>query len=413
MNRAILLPLALAFVFALVWLAPAEAGASEAVDPALEVDPKAREILDRAFEALGGRDRWRSIETLRFEGIYSTFSSRKPFVLHRKRPDFYRFEHFWADQELVLGYDGEEAWWINRTSFGRVPWAVPMPFAHRLEALADADFGGSRLDPEEKGHRLHYAGMGDLDGEETVTVEVDLAREVGMEIWHLDPETYLPIARISPGADMRRPREKRTFFDDYREVNGIYFPFRIDIELGFRYQSFEVERVVVDEPIPDEFFERPRDEAARMLDALAGPWAIRVESRPFAKAPFSEELLETEWRAVAGGDLLEESIAYEDFGSARNLRRWISHDRFTGTVRILRFNDLTSHVDVLEGELAGAGLVAEASTSWRMGELELKGREVWTGIGEDEWVVEWQMTADGGTTWDTLLRITYSRPSDN
>ena len=95
----------LAALFALAWASALVAQAPAAGTPAAG-SPGAEEVIARCVEALGGEDAWRAIDTLELEGQHTSFSQTRPFLLQRKRPNLYRFDHGQAGFQVLVAYDG-------------------------------------------------------------------------------------------------------------------------------------------------------------------------------------------------------------------------------------------------------------------------------------------------------------------
>ena len=81
------------------------------------------ELVSRSIEARGGQQAFDAIESTEWRGSFSTYSKKNPFVLYRKRPDFYRFDFKYQDQDVTYAYDGENSWWVNNSVFSQVTWA--------------------------------------------------------------------------------------------------------------------------------------------------------------------------------------------------------------------------------------------------------------------------------------------------
>ena len=54
------------------------------------------------------------------------------------------------------------------------------------------------------------------------------------------------------------PVSQRTFFDDYRDIDGLVIPHQVDLEFGHRLESMTVKQVEVDAEIAKGSFSPPK-----------------------------------------------------------------------------------------------------------------------------------------------------------
>ncbi|HKV07104.1 MAG TPA: hypothetical protein VJ725_03135, partial [Thermoanaerobaculia bacterium] len=81
-----------------------------------------------------------------------------------------------------------------------------------------------------------------------------------VETWHLDPKTWLEVAVDSKVVDYTQlPQEmqQRAYFADFRTVNGLVIPHRIEKEYGARASLTVIEKVRIDAPLEDALFALP------------------------------------------------------------------------------------------------------------------------------------------------------------
>ncbi|MEM1205803.1 MAG: PQQ-binding-like beta-propeller repeat protein [Acidobacteriota bacterium] len=229
------------------------AGAADTVDG----------VLERYTAASGGLGAWRKVDTLRMAGTYATFSVVKPFVLEKKRGDLYRIEHGFLGGPIVKARDSGGPWWtvgvfgINEPARVGIPGYVPVLERESL-------FEPPLLDAAAKGHRVELLGPGEVDGRPTVDLRLIL--ENGWEeTWHLDAGTFLEVAVDSTVPDATQgqdPFARRTFFSDFRDVEGLMLPHRVSHEFGARLEEMAVERVELNPDLPEERFRFTGEEPA-------------------------------------------------------------------------------------------------------------------------------------------------------
>lgn len=371
----------------------------------------ADEVVRRSIAAQGGQESWDALRSLIVKGSFSTFSAENPFTLYLERPAHYRFEHKYGDFDMTYGFDGQIAWWSTTAFYSEASWPIEVPLHYRTQIAGDAIFGGPLLDHDERGHGIELIGRTDLDGEGVFEIQVTLANG-SQETWYLDAETFLPAARVSPGADIDRPLERWSYFSDYREVAGVRMAHRIEIEMGSRFQLMEIDEVEANAEIDGALFALPIPEAVDRLRTLAGEWSVEVATRLLPTLPWIAGETTSTIRSVHHGHLLSEEIFYVAAGSPRHVRRWYSHDRFRDVYRVTYFDSLTSHVNVLEGRFEDGRLVVtnlDSGTTWTSRGQTVHNRQVLYDIEPDAFKVDWDISIDGGKTWMTRAQLVYRR----
>ena len=67
------------------------------------------DVIKKNIDARGGAEKWAKVENITMDGIYVSFSDPEPFKVWRQLPDFYRFDSKRINQEVIHGYDGQNA----------------------------------------------------------------------------------------------------------------------------------------------------------------------------------------------------------------------------------------------------------------------------------------------------------------
>lgn len=193
----------------------------------LQTEKEADDLISRHIEARGGLDRIMAITTLRQKGKVKMAGEGNAWLtlyVEKKRPERTRVEFTFNNMRGMEGFDGERAWELN-------PWKA-MKQAEYVEgqpAIAlrrAAEFDGPLVGYREKGHVVNYIGTEELDGADLHHLKI--TRNDGNIIhYYLDPQTLLVARTVSVrpvhGSD---PVETHTSYEDYREVNGVLFPFQ-------------------------------------------------------------------------------------------------------------------------------------------------------------------------------------------
>lgn len=216
------------------------------------------EVLARYEAARGGRERWRALRSIEMKGTFTSFSEEAPFTLRRKRPNLYRFDSRMIQKEMILAQDARGPWWLYPLYGVESP--AKMEEAPVVVMTArDAEIEPALFGYQEKGHKVVLAGRGDVSGQETLRLE--LTRSNGwVETWHIDPRTYLEVAVDSKVFDYSQTSEamqERAYFSDFRTVDGLVIPHRIEKEYGARHTVTRVERIRVNPEVEGGVFAMP------------------------------------------------------------------------------------------------------------------------------------------------------------
>jgi outer membrane lipoprotein-sorting protein len=222
--------------------------------PALASAQTADEVLDHHVAAKGGLDRWRAVRSLTVSGTLTAFSETGPFVTEWKRPGHYRTEQTLLGKKVVVATDGTAAWWVHPLVGVAEPAALPEEEAKHLKR--DAEYESPLIDAKAKGIKVEFPGKGDVDGQPAL--KLDVTRKDGAkETWFLDPKTFLEIARLDRKFDMGRENERWTYYSDFRTVDGLVIPHRIEEEFSIRHVATDIEKVQVNPEIDPARFKMP------------------------------------------------------------------------------------------------------------------------------------------------------------
>ncbi len=385
--------------------------------------PTIEQATARYATARGGLARWDEVRSLAFAGTYTSFSVDAPFTLERLRPDRYRFDSTTLRQPFTHGHDAGGAWWVF-PPYG-AEWAQRTPPPDAGVIAREAELEPPLLRWQEKGHRAEVVGRGEIDGQ--ATLDLRLTRQDGaVETWHLDPATFLEVAVDSTVWDFTQRTDsmaQRAFFSDFRPVDGLVLPFRIEKEYGARHTVLAVDKATVgkagsaapaESAEPAEArFRLPLPAGMETLRPLAGSWDLTFETPTGGPdAPWQAIQTVATLTPLFEGALLEERFTLEQEGVRSEVLRTRSWDRFAERYRCTDFDAATGHLNVFEGTLAEGRITADnlaTNTARKEGGATVHERQVVSAIASDGFRVDWERSADAGKTWQPVARSTYKR----
>ena len=244
MRKSILL--ALLLVFGALLASPARAD-------------EAQKIIEQYLKAVGGSKAVSRLQTLSIDGSVAVIGDAAPgtYTFKVKRPNRFYTELRANGDILIESYNGKSAWHqaadgVIGTLLGHD--AVEMEIAAqyynaRLESLAKRKVGAA------------YKGESQVRGR--AAQEMELTYPTGVQ-WHVffDPQTHLILEEKAEIAGI--PRE--IYYDDYRVVNGVKVPHKIDLKRGNDSYSISVTRVGVNEPVGERVFDFPMKSQVKLPD---------------------------------------------------------------------------------------------------------------------------------------------------
>jgi len=217
----------------------------------------ADEIIAKYIKTIGGREKIKAVnEIVRVGKFIGGGGFEAPVRQENKRPDMVRTEFTTQGMTGITAYDGKSGWKIE-------PWGgkkdVESLDEGELRGIEqDADFDGPLIDYNTKGNTVKFIGTEPVDGTDTYKLEVKL-KSGDTYTYYMDTDYYVPI-KIEVKRTIRG-NESEFFINlgDYKEVNGVYYPFYR--EIGSKGSEFTgkttYEKIEVNTPLADDRFSKP------------------------------------------------------------------------------------------------------------------------------------------------------------
>ena len=120
----------------------------------------ADELIEKNFEAQGGLDKLKSIQTIKATGKFLTYGMEFPFTSTQMRPNKMRIDADINGQAMVQAFDGADAWSINPMTGSKEPQDMSPLEAKGFKLQADMD--GLLIDYEKKGYTVEYIGADEV-----------------------------------------------------------------------------------------------------------------------------------------------------------------------------------------------------------------------------------------------------------
>ncbi|MCB1628822.1 MAG: hypothetical protein KDI37_18655 [Xanthomonadales bacterium] len=203
-------------------------------------EPSVDEVVAKFEEARGGADAWQAMKTARMTGNMTMGPMEAPFRLEFARDNKVRMEFDLQGMTAIQAYDGEQGWAVM-PFLGKLD---PEPMAEdQLKSIKDmADFDGALIGYKAKGHQVEMIGLESVEGTEAYKLQITKANG-DQETWWLDAEYYLPIKTASKIEQMGQVMDVSTTLGDYKEVDGLIFPFSITSTVPMGSQTITIEKI--------------------------------------------------------------------------------------------------------------------------------------------------------------------------
>jgi len=216
------------------------------------------DILTKYFAARGGLDKIKAVQSERVTGTISFGPGAEgPFIVERARTLKMHMEFNLNGQDIIRTYDGKFAGWIYNP-FSSNPSVQPMTEADVHNVFEEADFDGPFVDYKSKGNRLELAGKEDV--EEKPAYKLKLTDRNGeVSYFFFDASSYLLL--MCQGSHKQDDKDVPwvSFFRDFREINGLKYPFLIEYEEpGTEHtRRLIADKIELDVPIDEARFGKP------------------------------------------------------------------------------------------------------------------------------------------------------------
>lgn len=213
------------------------------------------EILKKYYEARGGYEKIKAIQTTKLSGKQMVQGLEIPFTIQQKRPNMFRADATLQGQTIIQAYDGKTAWILNPLTGSTDPIVLPEEQAKRI--VEQAEFDGPLFDFKEKGHTVELIGKEDMEGTPVYKLKITL-KDGDIRYYFLDVEYFLELKVASKFKQGETEIDVETFLSDYKDVNGQMVAHAVESKRGgTTISQITLETVEFDVPVDDSIFVMP------------------------------------------------------------------------------------------------------------------------------------------------------------
>jgi hypothetical protein len=242
-------------------------------------------IVDQYVKAAGGGKALSKVQTETLEGTFTNPADGKPstYTLSLKLPNRYYSEFVLGDKNLIEAYNGKSAW--HQSTSGELATLLGEQ-GQQLEA-ASLYYNARFLNLKKNKLALAFVGHAQVHGKDALQVEVTTANGVKREVF-FDPQTHL-IVKESGLADTKTGTagtkesasgdgqqfnaasggDEEILYDDYRSVDGVEIPHKIELHRGAETYSINITRAVINGTLGERTFDFPKKSQVQLPDLKA------------------------------------------------------------------------------------------------------------------------------------------------
>ena len=250
------------------------------------------EIIARYQQRIGGAERIQAIQSLLRSGKYYGGGGFEAQIRYaNKRPNMVREEFAFGGMVGVNAFNGKEGWKIE-------PWqgkkdAESLGEDELKGIVEDSEFDDPLIDYRQKGNTVELIGRDEIEGTAVFKVRATLKSNGDVRTYYLDADSCVPIKyevkRTVRGAE----REFEVELGDYKEVNGVLFPFAVASGPKGSSSAAKTQvawaRIEANVPLDAAAFAKPAPGAPAALLAdvksVAGPQPTKAGAKPAGAKP--------------------------------------------------------------------------------------------------------------------------------
>ena len=218
----------------------------------------ASKIVDQYVKAVGGSRALSQIRTLSIEGSLTASDGKTgTYTLDAKLPNRYYLELKIGDRSLLESYNGKSAW---RQLASAEPATLLGKEGLQLEAAAQ--YYNSRLLNLKK-NKIVAALIGNSKVQGQDAIQIDLINPAGVKRnLFFNPQTHLIVKESALVGGVNQ----EIYYGDYRPVDGIQLPHKIELHHGEQKYDVTVNRAVINGTVGERVFDFPRKSQIQLPD---------------------------------------------------------------------------------------------------------------------------------------------------
>jgi len=213
-----------------------------------------QKILEKIYETAGQKTLLTK-KTIVSSGKVLQMGQEMPFISYLKRPNKSRLEIEMQGAKMVMAFDGENGWAIQPWTGSEEPIDLAGMELGSVKEMSDLD--GPLWDYEKKGHQMELVGKDEFSGSEVYVLKMT-KKEGDISTFYVDSEKYVTLKMVNKTVAQGQEVEIEMHMSDYREVDGIKYPFTTEQRMnGQVFMTLKLNEVSYNTELADDLFTKP------------------------------------------------------------------------------------------------------------------------------------------------------------
>lgn len=181
------------------------------------------EVINKHIAAMGGKEKLTALKTVRLTGSVEVGPNLKaPVNMCIVDNKASKMEISLQGLTMIQAYDGTQGWMVNPFGGNKEPEMMNEDMIKEFKE--QTDLAGPLFNYKEKGHQVELVGKEDMEGTDTYKLKV-VKKNGNISYMYLDASSFLQLKETSKSISNDQEVESETLLSDYRNVDGIMFPF--------------------------------------------------------------------------------------------------------------------------------------------------------------------------------------------
>lgn len=210
------------------------------------------EIVDKHVAAMGGFDKLNSVKTIVTELSVAINGMEIPSKTQLVVGKSLRSESTIMGNAMVMAVSDSKGWMIRPTMMGGTGEPEDMPSDELNRQISQLDPFGGLVNYKEKGNTVELVGKEKVDKKDAFHIKLTSKDGRVMDEF-LDANTYL-VSKVKTSIN---GQEGELNLSDYKEVEGIKFPYTLDMTNQMGTLSIITNKVTINNKLDDAIFKRP------------------------------------------------------------------------------------------------------------------------------------------------------------
>lgn len=221
------------------------------------------EIIDKHIVALGGKEKLRTVSSVRMNIKGQAQGFEFPVEMISKKNGSVKTTTTIQNMKMVQAYDANagQGWFVNPMMGDKKAQKMNEEQVKQVQEQG-GKMESDLLDYKEKGHTAEYLGKEDMDGEEVYLVRLT-KKNGNITYYYIDVLTHLILKEKTKAKMKDKEFETETYYSNYQTVDGITSPGSIEnMSGGMLAFQINVEKIEYNIAIDDKEFIMPDPNAA-------------------------------------------------------------------------------------------------------------------------------------------------------